>query len=57
MINYKEFLTSKINKVDDYGFEVQREKLNSNLFEFQKDILVWSLKKRRAALFEASITI
>lgn len=48
---YEAFLTSKAPSVEEIGFEVSRDKLNSRLFEWQKDIVQWALKKGRAALF------
>lgn len=49
MTKYSEFLESKKIKSQDYGFQV--ENLNPMLFDFQKDIVRWALKKGRAALF------
>lgn len=51
-MEYKEFLKSKEIKFQSTGFEVDRNDLNRNMFEYQKDILTWSLKKGKAALFE-----
>jgi superfamily II DNA or RNA helicase len=51
-LKYQEFLKSKEFKFEAVGFEVDREKLNKNLFEYQKDILIWALRKGRSALFE-----
>jgi len=48
-MNYKKFLETKILKVENVGFEV--ENLNNNLFDFQKEIVKWALKKGKAAIF------
>lgn len=51
-MDYKEFLESKKQKAISSGFEKQKYKMNKNLFEWQKDIVYWALKKGRCALFE-----
>jgi hypothetical protein len=51
-VTYKEFLESKKQVAISSGFEKPKEKMNSNLFEWQKDIVFWALKKGRCALFE-----
>jgi len=48
-MDYNKFLDSKVTKVESVGFEV--DDLNSMLFDFQKDIVRWSLKKGRSAIF------
>lgn len=48
---YEEFLESKRMAAVSCGFDVEREKLNPYLFDFQRDIVVWSLKKGRSAVF------
>lgn len=50
-MKYREFLESK--RIEDIatGFKVKRDALNKNLFEFQKDIVVWALRRGRAAIF------
>jgi hypothetical protein len=35
----------------NYGFDIEKENLNPMLFDFQKDIVRWALKKGRAAVF------
>jgi hypothetical protein len=49
--DYAEFLKSKTLVVPNYGFEVAPNELISDLFDFQRDLVRWSLKKGRAALF------
>ena len=51
MITYEEFLRNKTITTIDSGFEVDRSNLNRNLFEYQKDIVTWALKKGKAAIF------
>ena len=48
-MNYKEFLNSKIQVAVPSGFEC--EKINDKLFDFQRDIVKWALKKGKAAIF------
>lgn len=51
-MKYSDFLKAKESKFEAVGFEVDRKNLNKNLFEYQKDVLEWALKKGRSALFE-----
>lgn len=51
-MNYEEFLQSKRNAAISSGFEKPKENMNKKLFEWQKDIVYWALKKGRCALFE-----
>ena len=48
--DYSQFLKCKERTILDTGFEPQE--LNENLFDFQKDIVLWALRKGRSALFE-----
>lgn len=48
---YKDFLQEKAIKSQSYGFATKGE-LNPNLFEWQREVVKWALKKGRAALFE-----
>lgn len=50
-MDYKSFLEKKTIVSKDTGFTVNRKDLNDNLFEYQKDIVIWSLKKGKAAIF------
>ena len=50
--DYDLFLKEKEEKKIDSGFEVKDEELNSNLFDWQKEIVKWCLKKGKCALFE-----
>lgn len=50
--NYEAFLASKLIAVPDQGFDVSIDDLNPALFDWQKTIVRWALKKGKAALFE-----
>ena len=50
-MEYQEFLKQKVFDTPASGFEVDRESLNPKLFEFEKDIVLWSLKLGKAAVF------
>ncbi len=51
-MNYKEFIHSKLVQSQSSGFESDRSTYNPNLFEWQRDIVHWALKKGKACLFE-----
>lgn len=53
-MNYEEFLKTKKIYIQSSGFEVNLNDLNPLLFDFQKDIVRWALKKGKAALFEGT---
>lgn len=50
-MEYKDFINSKNKQMKNYGFDIEKENLNPMLFDFQKDIVRWALKKGRAAVF------
>lgn len=50
-MNYQEFLKSKIKSQQETGFDIDQEKLNKNLFDFQKFIVQKALKKGKYAIF------
>lgn len=50
-MEYKEFLNNKKFILESSGFDVDKEQLNPKLYEFQKDIVRWSLAKGRSAIF------
>jgi len=52
MMNYYEYLKIKEQKPIEHGFDVDIGDLNENLFDWQKNVVQWSLKRGRAALFE-----
>ena len=49
-MNYAEFLKTKELKSIECGFDVDKNALNKNLFEFQRDIVAWALKKGKSAV-------
>lgn len=50
-MKYQEFLKTKEYHYENTGFDIDISELNSNLFDFQKQIVEWALKKGRCALF------
>jgi DNA modification methylase len=48
---YEAFLNSKIHKIASIGAEIDRARVNPLLFQFQIDIVVWAVRKGRAAIF------
>lgn len=51
MISYTDFLQSKLVQPRASGITVPRTRLNRQLFEWQKDIVLWALDLGRAAIF------
>lgn len=51
MTAYADFLRSKRLLAPADGLEIDRAELDPRLFDFQKDQVVWSLRKGRCALF------
>lgn len=51
MSDYQEFLESKKVRVKSRGVTISLDKVHPKLFGFQRDVVVWALKKGRAALF------
>jgi superfamily II DNA or RNA helicase len=52
MNNYDDFLKTKLKAALSSGFTVNTDSLNKNLFNWQKDVVRWSLAKGKSALFE-----
>ena len=50
-MNYNDFINSKAKTFESLGIDIDKNNLNGNMFEFQKDIVRWALKKGRAAIF------
>lgn len=50
-MNYEDFLTSKRFVLESSGFDIDKSELNPMLYEFQKDIVRWALKKGKACIF------
>lgn len=51
-VDYKEFINSKLTQIVQSGFESDKSQYNTNLFDWQRDIVHWALKKGKACLFE-----
>ena len=49
-MNYEKFLNEKIIKHENKGID-KKYKTNKNLFNFQKDITNWAVKKGKACIF------
>lgn len=50
-MNYNEFLQSKRFVLESSGFDIDKSDLNPMLYDFQKDIVRWALKKGKACIF------
>lgn len=50
-MNYDDFLKSKQIVSEAKGMDVPTESISGHLFDFQRDIVVWALKKGRSAIF------
>lgn len=50
-MDYNNFLLSKKINNYNYGFDIEYDKLNHILFDFQKDLVKWSIKKGKSAIF------
>jgi superfamily II DNA or RNA helicase len=49
---YDEFVAKKLIKAGDRGFDVPESDINPKLFDWQRAIVIWALRKGCAALFE-----
>lgn len=50
-MEYKEFLEHKAQSIPCCGFSFQKQEMNRNLFDWQKDVVSWALKKRESGSF------
>lgn len=50
--DYQEFLASKRIVAETSGMEIQASKIHPLLYDFQRDVTLWALKRGRAAIFE-----
>lgn len=48
MTNYDEFLMSKTTRAEAHGITVDPREINPMLFDFQRDVTLWALRKGRA---------
>lgn len=51
MNDYQDFLSSKRITAAPVGFTVAPDQISSALFDYQRDVVRWSLKRGRAAIF------
>lgn len=51
IVKYETFLRHKEITVPFSGIEINKATINPKLFDFQRDIVLWALKKRKAAIF------
>jgi len=49
MKNYKDFLLQKSQSADDQGFDPNF--IPSFLFDFQRELVQWSIRRGRSAIF------
>lgn len=50
-MKYDDFIKQKLKSKQHTGFKVSRQSLSDSLYDFQKDIVLWSLRKGRSAIF------
>jgi len=50
-MDYRDFLKSKKFFAPSCGFDVSAEEIHNSLFPFQRDIVLWALRKGKAAIF------
>lgn len=50
-MEYNEFLKNKRFVLESSGFDVDKNSLNPKMYDFQKDICRWALKKGKACIF------
>lgn len=51
VLGYEEFLAEKFQTIEPSGIAVDKKSINPILFDFQKDIVQWSLKLGKSAIF------
>jgi len=51
MTSYESFIQSKRATMPPSGFSVDRDALHPSLFDFQRDLVRWALRRGRAAIF------
>jgi len=50
-MKYTEFISTKAHKISNCGIEIDKNLIHPQLFEWQKDIVHWAIKKGRCAIF------
>ena len=51
LMDYQEFLNTKRVEAKVGGFTVEKDRIHPMLFDFQKDIVIWTVRTGRAACF------
>lgn len=51
MIDYNTFIENKRAMMPPSGFSINTDELHDSLFDFQKDIVRWALRRGKAAIF------
>lgn len=51
MNSYDSFIQNKRSTMPPSGFNVERDTLHASLFDFQRDLVRWALRRGRAAIF------
>lgn len=55
-MSYKNFISNKFKVKKDCGFELDRNELNPKLFAYQKDLVLWGLRRGKSAFFTGTGT-
>ncbi len=55
-MNYRDFIQNKFKVKKDCGFELDRNELNPKLFAYQKDLVLWGLRRGKSAFFTGTGT-
>lgn len=50
-MNYQDFLKNKRFVLESSGFDIDKSELNPKMYDFQKDVVRWALKKGKACIF------
>lgn len=50
-MNYEEFLSNKRFVLESSGFDIDISELNPKLFQYEKDVVRWALKKGKSCIF------
>ena len=55
-MSYNDFIQKKLKISHYHGFEVDKKDIHKTLFNYQKDLTLWALKKGKACLFTGTGT-
>jgi superfamily II DNA or RNA helicase len=50
-MDYTEFLKSKNKRIGNFGKSIDKKIIHERLFDYQKDVVQWAVKKGRCAIF------